>query len=58
MAHCFRREVIRKKDIYLEWGQPQFCFELVKMVGESEIEDGKVEVIGPDVDRLEEGIRH
>ncbi len=56
VAPAFEGEAIRKKDMYLELGgKRNFCFELVKMVGESEIEDGKVKVIGPDVDRIEEG---
>jgi acetyl-CoA synthase len=56
VAPAFEGEAIRKKDMYLEFGGGRTpSFELVKMVGESEIEDGKVEVIGPEVDEIQEG---
>jgi len=56
VAPAFEGEAIRKKDMYLEFGGGRTpSFELVKMVGENEIEDGKVEVIGPDVDEIAEG---
>ena len=56
VAPAFEGEAIRKKDMFLEFGGGRTpSFELVKMVGEDEIEDGKVEVVGPDVGDLEEG---
>ncbi len=56
VAPAFEGEAIRKKDMFLEFGGGRTpSFELVKMVNEDEIEDGKVEVIGPDVGDLEEG---
>lgn len=56
VAPAFEGEVIRKKDMYLEFGGGRTpSFELVKMVSEDEIEDGKVELVGPEVDQIAEG---
>jgi len=56
VAPAFEGEAIRKKDMYLEFGGGRTTsWELVRMVNEDEIEDGKVEVVGPDVDEIEEG---
>ncbi len=53
---AFEGEVIRKGDMRIEFGGGRTpCFELVKMVGEDEIEDGKIEVIGPELDDIDEG---
>ena len=53
---AFEGEVIRRGDMRIEFGGGRTpCFELVNMVGENEIEDGKIEVIGPEVDSVEEG---
>jgi acetyl-CoA synthase len=53
---AFEGESIRKKDMYCEFGgQKTPAFELVRMVGADEIEDGKIEVIGPDIDTIESG---
>lgn len=55
---AFEGESIRKKDMFCEFGgQKTPGFELVRMFGADEIEDGKVEVIGPDIDTLEPGQR-
>ncbi|MCL6639070.1 MAG: CO dehydrogenase/CO-methylating acetyl-CoA synthase complex subunit beta, partial [Firmicutes bacterium] len=55
---AFEGESIRKKDMFCEFGgQKTPAFELVRMVGPDEIEDGKIEVIGPDIDTLEPGGR-
>jgi acetyl-CoA synthase len=55
---AFEGESIRKKDMFCEFGgQKTPAFELVRMVGPDEIEDGKVELIGPDIDTLEPGGR-
>lgn len=52
---AFEGESIRKKDMYCQFGGGKSpAFELVRMAGD-DIEDGKVEVIGPDVDTVEEG---
>jgi acetyl-CoA synthase len=53
---AFEGEVIRKGDMRVEFGGGRTtAFELVEMVGENEIEDGKIEVIGPEIDEAEEG---
>lgn len=55
---AFEGETIRKKDTYLEFGGGKTtAFELVRMVSQDQIEDGKVEVIGPEVDEVNEGDR-
>lgn len=56
VAPAFEGEAIRRKDMYMEFGGGRTpSFELVKMVSESEIEDGKIELVGPDIDEIEQG---
>lgn len=53
---AFEGETIRKGDAYVEFGGGRTPgFELVKMVGPEEIEDGKITVHGPEIDDVEEG---
>lgn len=53
---AFEGETIRKADAYVEFGGGRTtAFEHVKMVGQYEIEDGKITVIGPEIDDVEEG---
>ncbi|KPU44252.1 carbon monoxide dehydrogenase/acetyl-CoA synthase subunit alpha [Oxobacter pfennigii] len=53
---AFEGETIRKGDTYVEFGGGRTtAFELVKMVGPDEIEDGKITVHGPEIDEIEEG---
>ncbi|NMA91527.1 MAG: CO dehydrogenase/CO-methylating acetyl-CoA synthase complex subunit beta [Firmicutes bacterium] len=53
---AFEGEVIRRGDMRIEFGGTRTpAFELVEMVGEDQIEDGKIEVIGPELDEVEEG---
>ncbi|MCR4434783.1 MAG: acetyl-CoA decarbonylase/synthase complex subunit alpha/beta [Clostridiales bacterium] len=53
---AFEGETIRKGDTYVEFGGGRTPgFELVKMVGPDEIEDGKITVYGPEIDEVEEG---
>lgn len=53
---AFEGEVIRKGDMRVEFGGGRTtAFELVEMVDEDQIEDGKIEVIGPEIDDVEEG---
>lgn len=55
---AFEGETIRKGDMYVEMGGGRTtAFELVTMVGEDEIEDGKITVIGPDFDEIQEGAK-
>ena len=49
-------ERVRGKDLYGQMGGGKTqCTELVKMADMKEIEDGKVDVVGPDVGDMEEG---
>ncbi len=53
---AFEGERIRKDDMQIEIGGPGTpAFEYVVMRNNSEIEDGKVEVVGPDIDEMEQG---
>ena len=52
----FEGERVRKEDMYVQFGG-KFTdgFELLRMKSLDEVEDGKIEVIGPEVDQMEEG---
>jgi acetyl-CoA synthase len=53
---AFEGERVRKDDLYMEMGGGKTqCTELCKMAEMNEIEDGKVEVIGPDIPDVKEG---
>ncbi|MBP2635208.1 MAG: Carbon monoxide dehydrogenase/acetyl-CoA synthase subunit alpha [Firmicutes bacterium] len=53
---AFEGETIRKKDAWVEFGGGRSTsFELVRMLGADEVEDGKIEVIGPEIDEMPEG---
>lgn len=56
----YEGEVVRKADLHVEFGGPQVKakFELVTMKGIDEVEDQKIEVIGPDIGEMEEGSSH
>ncbi|MHC4389419.1 MAG: acetyl-CoA decarbonylase/synthase complex subunit alpha/beta, partial [Planctomycetota bacterium] len=55
---AFEGERIRKDDMYVEFGgQRTPSFEWLRMLDTSEVEDGKVEVKGPDVDSVEAGAK-
>ena len=55
---AFEGETIRKADAYVEFGGGRTeAFELVKMVGPDEIEDGKITVVGPEIDDVAEGAK-
>ena len=52
---AFEGEAIRKKEMFVEFGGGRKPgFELVQMVGD-DIEDGRIDLIGPDTDEMEEG---
>ncbi len=60
---AFEGETIRKNDVFVEMGGGRTnAFELVRMVDQDHITDGKIEVIGPEItsfkagDRLDFGI--
>ena len=53
---AFEGETIRKKDAWVEFGGGRSPgFELVRMCGADQVEDGKIEVIGPEIDDMPEG---
>lgn len=53
---AFEGERIRKEDMYCEFGGNRTpAFEYLTMLDSSQVEDGKVEVIGPEIDSVEEG---
>jgi len=55
---AFEGETIRKADAHVEFGGGRTtAFELVKMVGPDDIEDGKITVVGPEIDDIEEGAK-
>jgi len=53
---AFEGKSIRKEEMYVEFGGGRSpAFELLRMRQPGEIEDGKVTVIGPEIEKLEEG---
>lgn len=53
---AFEGETIRKKDAWVEFGGGRSTsFELVRMCEADEVEDGKIQVIGPEIDEMPEG---
>lgn len=55
---AFEGETVRKGDTYVECGGGRtMAFELVRMVGQDDVTDGKVTVIGPDLDEVPEGTK-
>ena len=55
---AFEGERVRKDDLYLETGGGKTqCTELCKMGEMNEIEDGKVELVGPDIKDVKKGSR-
>ncbi|MCC8044768.1 MAG: CO dehydrogenase/CO-methylating acetyl-CoA synthase complex subunit beta [Clostridiales bacterium] len=58
-ASAFEGEIIRRGDMQVEFdGSRVDCFELVHNKEASEVEDHKIEVIGPDIDSFEVGSKH
>ncbi|MCD7716957.1 MAG: CO dehydrogenase/CO-methylating acetyl-CoA synthase complex subunit beta [Lachnospiraceae bacterium] len=58
-ASAFEGEIIRRGDMQVEFdGSRVDCFELVHTKEASEVEDHKIEVIGPDIDEFEAGSKH
>jgi len=53
---AFERERVRGADLYAQCGGGKSqCTELTKMADMKEIEDGKVDVVGPELSEIEEG---
>ncbi len=52
----FEGERVRKENMYVQFGGKYTdAFELLRMKELDEVEDGKIEVVGPEVDDMEEG---
>jgi acetyl-CoA synthase len=55
-AAAFEGERVRREQLYIEFGgKASAAFEYLTTKKSEEVEDGKVELIGPDIDQLEEG---
>jgi len=55
-AAAFEGERVRKEQLHVEFGgKASAAFEYLLMKKSDEVEDGKVELFGPDIDALEEG---
>ncbi len=53
---AFEGERIRKEDMAIQFGgQKSPAFELVRVKPSEEVEDNKIEVVGPEIDDIEEG---
>ncbi len=51
---AFEGEVVRRADLYVEFGSKSGpSLELVEMKDMDEVEDGKCEVVGPDIDQID-----
>ena len=58
-ASAFEGEIIRRKDMQAEFdGSRVDCAELVQTKAMDEVEDHRIEVIGPDIDTFEDGSKH
>ena len=57
-AAAFEGERVRKEQLYVEFGgKASLSFEYLTTKNLDEVEDGKVELIGPDIDKLEKDIK-
>ena len=55
-SNAFEGEIIRRKDMYCEVDGSRYdCLELVRTLDTHEVEDHKIEVVGPDLDDIEPG---
>ncbi len=56
VAAAFEGETVRREDMHVEFGSKySTALEYLRMVDADQVEDGKVQVIGPDVDTVPEG---
>jgi len=56
VAAAFEGETVRKEDMHIQFGSKySTCFEYLEMADMDELEDGKIDVIGADVDTVEVG---
>jgi len=57
-AAAFEGERVRKEQLYVEFGgKASTAFEFLYINNDSDIEDGKIELIGPDIDQLSSGTK-
>ncbi len=57
-AAAFEGERVRREQLYAEFGgKASLGFEFIRMGDSSKIEDGKVDLVGPDIDQLPEGMK-
>jgi len=57
-APAFEGERVRKEQLHVEFGgKASLSFEYLSIKDSNTLEDGKVEIIGPDIDTLAEGVR-
>ncbi|MDD5595543.1 MAG: acetyl-CoA decarbonylase/synthase complex subunit alpha/beta, partial [Candidatus Omnitrophica bacterium] len=55
-AAAFEGERVRRENLYVEFGgKASLAFEYLSMKKMDEVEDGKIELIGPDIEKLEKG---
>jgi acetyl-CoA synthase len=55
---AFEGEVVRKENLRAEaGGKGGMCFEWLTMKDMDEVEDGKITIVGPDIDSFEEGTK-
>ncbi|MEK6564894.1 MAG: acetyl-CoA decarbonylase/synthase complex subunit alpha/beta [Candidatus Omnitrophota bacterium] len=55
---AFEGERVRREQLYCEFGgKSSQAFELISMRDSSQIEDGKIELVGPDIDQLPEKVK-
>jgi len=55
-AAAFEGERVRKEQLHVEFGgKASTAIEFLSSKNENEVEDGKIELIGPDIDKLPEG---
>ncbi|MFP4474755.1 MAG: acetyl-CoA decarbonylase/synthase complex subunit alpha/beta [Desulfatibacillaceae bacterium] len=52
---AFEGERVRKDDLHCQFGAKEQCTELVKMAEMNDIEDGKIEIVGPDMKDMKVG---
>ena len=56
VAAAFEGETVRREDMYVEFGSKySTCVEYVQMADMDEVQDGKIVVVGPDIDTVAEG---
>ncbi len=55
---AFEGEVVRRENLRAEFGgKGGMCFEWLTMKDSDEVEDGKITVVGPEIDSVEEGTK-